>query len=52
MLYIFVNEERTEVLYATYDKQSAIRFCKYKQVSLATRYFSDVEIYAVKEYQE
>lgn len=52
MLYIFVNEEQTEVLYATYDIQSAKKFCQYKHVELAARYFSDVEIYAVKEYQE
>ena len=52
MLYIFVNEEQTEVLYATYDIQSAKKFCQYKQVELAARYFADVESYAVKEYQE
>lgn len=52
MLYIFVNEEQTEVLYATYDIQGAKKFCQYKRFELAIRYFTDVEIYVVKEYQE
>lgn len=49
MLLVFVDKERTEVLYATYNEDSAKRFCKYKKIKLAERYFNAVEIWEVEE---
>ena len=52
MLYVFVDSKQSQVYYATYDKDSMERFCKYKQVELIARYWDDVEIYGVKENYE
>lgn len=49
MLYIFVNEVRDQVYYATYNEDDAKQFCRYKNVKFAARYWDDVEIYEVKE---
>lgn len=49
MLFVFVNKERNEVLYATYNEDSTKRFCKYKKIKLAERYFDNVEIWEVEE---
>lgn len=47
MLFVFVNKERDEVLYATYDEDIVKQFYKHKIIRLAARYFNDVEIYEV-----
>lgn len=47
MLYVFVDESEDVVLYATYNKEDAERFAKYKQVRLRAKYWDDVEIYEV-----
>ncbi len=52
MLLVFVNKERNEVLYATYDEDSAKQFYKYKKIKLAERYFDDVEIWEVVDYDD
>lgn len=49
MLYVFVDEKQEVVYYATYNKENAERFTKYKQVKLKARYWDDVEIYEVIE---
>ena len=47
MLYVFVDESEDVVFYATYNKEDAERFAKYKQVRLRAKYWDDVEIYEV-----
>lgn len=51
MLYVFVNEKQDQVLYATYNTDDMEKYCKYKNVKLVTKYWNDVEIYEVKEYE-
>lgn len=45
MLYVFV--QGYDVLFVTYDRDSANQFSKYKSIRLRERYFNDVEIYEV-----
>ena len=45
MLYVFV--QGYDVLFATYDHDTANKFCRFKTIRLRERYFDDVEIYEV-----
>lgn len=47
MLYVFVDETQDIVFYATYNKEDAERYSKYKTIKLKARYWDDVEIYEV-----
>lgn len=49
MLYIFVDNERCHVFYATYDEDDANKFMKNVETQFAARYWDDVEIYEVIE---
>lgn len=47
MLYVFVDEKQEDVFYATYNKEDADRYAKYKTIELKARYWDEVEIYEV-----
>lgn len=46
MLYVFVDKSQTVVFYATYDKDEATKYIKYKHFELVAKYWDDVEIYS------